>query len=92
LSCSAEERCQQCGVTGTISLPLKEPLSPQISHYFTRPADLLEKVVQAEQFQESQLNLCLKRADINVNSLSIDTNITKGFNTLLYIIKLFFIG
>ncbi|XP_011495098.1 PREDICTED: RING finger protein 212B [Ceratosolen solmsi marchali] len=63
----AEERCHQCGVAGTISLPLKEPLSPQISHYFTRPADLLEKVVQAEQFQESQLSLCLKRADINDN-------------------------
>ncbi|XP_058793522.1 RING finger protein 212B-like isoform X2 [Phymastichus coffea] len=59
----AEEKCFQCGSVGKISLPLNEPLSPQIAHYFTRPTDLLEKVIQAEQFQESQLALCLKRAD-----------------------------
>lgn len=67
LEITAEEKCFQCGSVGTISLPLKEPLSPQISHYFTKPTDLLEKVIQAEQFQESQLTLCLKRADASVS-------------------------
>ncbi|XP_014203379.2 RING finger protein 212B [Copidosoma floridanum] len=61
----AEERCCQCGSTGSISLPLKEPLSPQINHYFTPICDLLDKVVQAEQFQRAQVDLCLKRANEN---------------------------
>lgn len=62
----AEKLCNHCGTTGTISLSLKEPLSAQISHYFTRPIDLLEKVIQAEQFQESQKNLYRKHTESQV--------------------------
>ncbi|KAJ8667627.1 hypothetical protein QAD02_009290 [Eretmocerus hayati] len=59
----AIKRCFQCGTMDTIALPLKEPLSPQIEHYFQNSADLLDKVTSAQKFQEAQLTLCLQRGD-----------------------------
>ncbi|KAL7292456.1 RING finger protein 212B-like [Trichogramma pretiosum] len=63
----AQERCFQCGTTNTVSLSLAEPMNPQIMHYFARPSDLLEKVIQAEQFQDSQKALYLQRAEAQAN-------------------------
>lgn len=60
---TAEKRCFQCGERGIISLPVKEPLSHQIAHYFTDPEVLRDKAKQAEIFQKSQMQLYLQRAN-----------------------------
>ncbi|XP_016843906.1 RING finger protein 212B-like [Nasonia vitripennis] len=58
----AEKRCFQCGDINVISLPVREPLSPQIAHYFSDVDVLRDKAEQADIFQKNQIKLYLQRA------------------------------